>query len=270
VTEIMDASPLIVDERLRLEQVSQLVTRRSRARLTDQFIIVKDGVYAGLGQTIELLERITQERVRAATYCNPLTLLPGNVPITDYLNRLLSQNKPFVACYVDLDNFKPFNDYYGYLRGDEVLLHVAHLLQVVAARQIDFVGHIGGDDFVMILRSPDWLSRLQRLAHDFEATVRLFYNEEHRRHGGMETIDRYGQKRWSDFLTLSGAILNSRDENLSTAEDISERLQVIKREAKAIPGNCLLMPTTGGYANLLEPADVEASPLFSPALAQAR
>jgi diguanylate cyclase (GGDEF)-like protein len=165
VTEIMNASPLVVDERLRLEQVSQLVTRRSRARLTDQFII-----------------------------------------------RLLSQNKPFVACYVDLDNFKPFNDYYGYLRGDEVLLHVAHLLQVVAARQTDFVGHIGA----------------------------------------------------------SGAILNARDEELSSAEEISERLQMIKREAKAIPGNCLLMPITGGYLNLLEHAKSDASPSLSPALVRVR
>jgi diguanylate cyclase (GGDEF)-like protein len=270
VTEIMDTSPLIVDQRLRLEQVSQLVTRRSRARLTDQFIIVRDGVYAGLGQTIELLERITQERVRAATHCNPLTFLPGNVPITDYLNRLLSQDKPFVACYVDLDNFKPFNDHYGYLRGDEVLLHVAHLLQAVAARQTDFVGHIGGDDFVMIMRSPDLIARLKRLVHDFEASVRLFYNEEHRMNGGIETIDRYGERRWFEFLTLSVAILNARDEDVSTAEDISERLQSIKREAKAIPGNCLLMPTAGGYINLLEPADVGASSSFSQALTQTR
>lgn len=251
VSDIMDTAPLIVDERLRLEQVSQLVTRRSRMSLAEQFIIVRDGLYVGLGQTIELLERITQERVRAATHSNPLTFLPGNVPITDNLNRLLGQGRPFVVCYIDLDNFKPFNDHYGYLKGDEVLLHTASLLQSVAARQTDFVGHVGGDDFVMIMRSPDWRARLDRLVHEFEASVRLFYSEEHRVIGGIETADRYGQRRWFEFLTLSVAILNAANENLSSADEVSELLQAIKREAKAIAGSCLLIRSGDGYLNLL-------------------
>ncbi|HEX4153965.1 MAG TPA: GGDEF domain-containing protein [Steroidobacteraceae bacterium] len=255
VREVMDTTPLIVDERLRLEQVSQLVTRRARERLTEQFIIVRDGRYVGIGQTIELLERITQERVRTATYSNPLTLLPGNVPIRDTLDRWLGQHRPFVVCYVDLDNFKPFNDCYGYLKGDEVLLHVAQLLQAAAAPQVDFLGHIGGDDFVLIMRSADWAARLERLVHDFEASVRLFYSEEHRVMGGIETHDRHGQRRWFEFLTLSVAIVSTADERLSTAEEVSERLQLIKTEAKAIAGNCLLIRAGDGYIDLLGRAD---------------
>jgi len=255
VLEIMDVEALVVDVRLRLEQVSQLVTRRWRERLTEQFIFVRDGLYLGLGQTIDLLERITLERVRAATHSNPLTRLPGNGPINDNLNRLLSQGRSFVVCYVDLDNFKPFNDHYGYFKGDEVLLHVARLLQAISARQTDFVGHIGGDDFVIIFRSDDWLPRLEKLVHDFEASVRLFYSEEHRRMGGIDTVDRYGQRRWFEFLTLSIAVLSTAEESIKSVEEVSERLQHLKLEAKAIAGNCLLAPRLGGYVNLLRNAD---------------
>jgi diguanylate cyclase (GGDEF)-like protein len=255
VQEIMDVEALVIDVRLRLEQVSQLVTRRWRERLTEQFIFVRDGVYLGLGQTIDLLERITLERVRAATHSNPLTRLPGNGPVNDNLNRLLSQGRSFVVCYVDLDNFKPFNDHYGYFKGDEVLLHVARLLQAISARQIDFVGHIGGDDFVIIFRSDDWLPRLEKLVHDFEASVRLFYSEEHRLMGGIDTVDRYGQRRWFEFLTLSIAVLSTAEESMKSVEEISERLQHLKREAKAIAGNCLLAPRLGGYVNLLRKSD---------------
>ncbi|MDB6083449.1 MAG: hypothetical protein JWN43_1330, partial [Gammaproteobacteria bacterium] len=259
VTEVMDGAPLIIDARLRLEQVSQLVTRRSRIRLTDQFIIARDGLYLGIGQTIDLLERITQEKVRTATHSNPLTKLPGNLPITDNLKRLLGQDRSFVVCYVDLDNFKPFNDHYGYLKGDEVLLHVAKLLQASVVPQADFVGHLGGDDFVVIFRSPDWEARLQTLIQRFEASVQSFYSEEHRVMGGIDALDRYGERRWYAFLTMSIGIINTADEQFATAEEVSERLQHLKREAKSIVGNCLLVQRPGGFVNLLSPAPPEAA-----------
>jgi EAL domain-containing protein (putative c-di-GMP-specific phosphodiesterase class I)/GGDEF domain-containing protein/CBS domain-containing protein len=252
VAEVMDGAPLLVDASLRLEQVSQLVTRRSRVRVTEQFIVVKDGRYLGVGQTIDLLERITQERVRVATHSNPLTLLPGNVPIADHMNRLLSQGRSFVACYLDLDNFKPFNDHYGYSKGDEVLLHVSRLLQAAVARHTDFIGHIGGDDFIVLMRSSDWLLRLKRLVNDFEGGVRVFYSEEHRVAGGIDTTDRYGQQRRFKFLTLSVALFDTAELPVQSAEDIAQRLNDIKHAAKCINGSCLLMQRPTGPVDLLK------------------
>jgi EAL domain-containing protein (putative c-di-GMP-specific phosphodiesterase class I)/GGDEF domain-containing protein/CBS domain-containing protein len=261
VTEVMDAAPLLIEADLRLEQVSQLVTRRSRVRVTEQFIVVKDGRYLGVGQTIDLLERITQERVRVATHSNPLTLLPGNVPIADHMNRLLSQGRTFVACYLDLDNFKPFNDHYGYLKGDEVLLHVARLLQAAVARHVDFIGHVGGDDFILLMRSGDWLERLKRLVHDFEGGVRVFYSEEHRVAGGIDTEDRYGQRRQFEFLTLSVALFDTAELRVESAEEIAQRLNDIKHAAKCIRGSCLLMQRPTGQVDLLQRADPGAATL---------
>ena len=97
-----------------------------------------------------LLKRITELQIRNARYANPLTLLPGNVPINEHVEHLLENYLPFTACYFDLDNFKPFNDLYGYSRGDMVIRLLGTILQSACNPQCDFIGHIGGDDFMII------------------------------------------------------------------------------------------------------------------------
>jgi diguanylate cyclase (GGDEF)-like protein len=258
VTAIMDATPLIVDARLRLEQTSRLVTRKSRMQGTDQFIIVRDGRYAGVGHTVDLLTHITQSRIQAATHCNPLTTLPGNVPIHDSLERLIQQDRPFVVAYVDLDNFKPFNDHYGYARGDQLLLQLSQVLVSAIAGRTDFVGHIGGDDFVVILRSPDWALRLARVIEEFAARVHSVYSTEDLAQGGIEACDRHGERRMFRLLSLSIAVLDSRTRRFGSAEDVSERLQAAKRRAKAVDGNCLWYEGPLGGRNLLEDPEIVA------------
>ena len=258
VSAIMDATPLIVDARLRLEQTSRLVTRKSRIQGTDQFIIVRDGRYAGVGHTIDLLTHITQSRIQAATHCNPLTTLPGNVPIHDNLERIIQQDRPFVVAYADLDNFKPFNDHYGYARGDQVLLQLSQVLVSSIARRTDFVGHIGGDDFVIILRSPDWALRLARVIEEFAARVNSMYASQDLARGGIEALDRNGERRTFRLLSLSIAVLDSRARRFRSAEEVSEHLQSAKRHAKAVAGNCLWYEGPLGGRNLLEDPEIVA------------
>lgn len=264
VSAIMDSTPLIVDARLRLEQTSRLVTRKSRIHGTDQFIIVRDGRYAGVGHTIDLLAHITQSRIQAATHCNPLTTLPGNVPIHDNLERFIQQDRPFVVGYADLDNFKPFNDHYGYAKGDQVLLQLAQVLAGSIARRTDFVGHIGGDDFVVILRSPDWALRLARVIEEFAARVNGLYSTQDLARGGIEAFDRYGERRTFRLLSLSIAVLDSRTRRFSSAEDVSEHLQAAKRRAKAVEGNCLWYEGPQGGRNLLEDPEFVTQSAASP------
>jgi EAL domain-containing protein (putative c-di-GMP-specific phosphodiesterase class I)/GGDEF domain-containing protein len=252
ISDVMDDAPLIIDSRLRLEQVSQLVTRHSRKLGTDQFIVTRDGVYAGVGYTLNLLERITQDRVRIAAQSNPLTLLPGNIPINDRIGRLILEGRPFVVCYADLDNFKAFNDEYGFTRGDQLLMHLAKILQGAIARPTDFLGHIGGDDFIVMLRSTNWRARLRALIREFESTVRLFYDEKHRHAGGLDMVDRIDLSRNRGFVSLSVAILNVDTNQLRDADAISDRLRSIKRESKARPGSCLLVHEADGFVDLLQ------------------
>ena len=253
VTAVMDTAPLVIDSRLRLEQVSRLVTRKSHRHLTEQFIIARRGVYAGVGHTIDLLHHLTRQEVEVAAHSNPLTGLPGNGPINDETERLLRSGARFVVAHVDLDDFKPFNDAYGYAHGDQVLLHVAQLLREAGAPRSDFIGHLGGDDFVLLLRSPDWQNRLRWAVTEFARSVAGFYSPEHRRAGFLETTDRYGALRRFPLLTLSAAILdvNPAEAALSSARAIAERLTPLKQAAKRTPGHCLLCATANGTHDLL-------------------
>ena len=83
-----------------------------------------------------------------------LTFLPGNIPISQHIERLLKKRVLFVACYADMNNFKPFNDYYGYWRGDEMIRLLARIAMEQCDSQRDFLGHVGGDDFVLLRRRP--------------------------------------------------------------------------------------------------------------------
>jgi len=258
ISMLMDTDALIVDERLRLEQASRLVTRRLRLASTNQFIIVRDGCYAGMGHALDLLMHITEGRIKAATHSNPLTALPGNVPTRERITRLIEQGRVFVVGYADLDDFKPYNDHYGYAKGDQVLLQLAQVLVSAVARGTDFVGHIGGDDFVLLLRSPDWIVRLARVIEEFAARARSLYSDADLARGGIETLDRYGQRRLFPLLTLSLAIVDSSVHRFRNADEVSEWLQAAKRRAKAVEGNCLWYEGPAGGRNLLEDPELLA------------
>ncbi|MBJ3774024.1 diguanylate cyclase, partial [Klebsiella pneumoniae] len=155
ISRLMSPDFLAVELTQSLQKVSRLLTSRARQRIEEDFIIIQNGRYLGLGRVIDVLKLITEQKLQQARHANPLTLLPGNVPIQQCLGRLLQQQREAAVCYVDLDSFKPFNDLYGYAKGDEVLLCLAQCLNERVDPARDFVGHIGGDDFMLVLGSPD-------------------------------------------------------------------------------------------------------------------
>ncbi|MEG6658210.1 diguanylate cyclase, partial [Pseudomonas aeruginosa] len=162
ISRLMSDDFLAVELGQTLQQVSRLLTSRARQRIEEDFIVTRGGHYAGMGRVIDVLRLITEEKLQQARHANPLTLLPGNVPIQQCLERLLQQRREAVICYIDIDSFKPFNDLYGYARGDEVLLCLAQCLSERIDPGSDFVGHIGGDDFMLVLGPEDWRTRIDR------------------------------------------------------------------------------------------------------------
>jgi diguanylate cyclase (GGDEF)-like protein len=249
ISTLMDTNPLLVDADLRLEQVSRLVTRGFRERLQEQFIVTDHGQYIGLARMVDLLRSITQEQIRVARYSNPLTTLPGSVPIYDFVNRLLRRGKRFVLAHADIDHFKPFNDIYGYAKGDEALLIVAKAIGAYTSPRIDFLGHVGGDDFVIAFRSHDWRDRLERALADVARELAALYKPEHIAQGGILTTDRYGVRRLFPLLSVSvGALVCDMGTADVSAEDLSYHLAPLKARAKTRSGNTVEVERYGDMA----------------------
>jgi len=241
ISRLMSQDFLAVELKQSLQKVSRLLTSRARQRIEEDFIIIQGGRYLGLGRVIDVLKLITEQKLQQARHANPLTLLPGNVPIQQCLSRLLQQQREAAVCYVDIDSFKPFNDLYGYAKGDEVLLCLAQCLNERVDPARDFVGHIGGDDFMLVLGSTDWREKLGRLIEDFQSQCRRFYREEHLQAGCFVAHNRHGQRQEYALLSLSiGVVHVSKEDCLQLdASRLAELASEAKRHAKAVPGYSL-------------------------------
>ena len=241
VASVMNRAAVQIDARARLDQVSRLVTARTAGRPRDDFIVTRNGRYLGMGRTIDLLRHITAQQIQAAKQSNPLTGLPGNREIQTHIAQWLACRRSFVACHLDLDHFKAFNDAYGYARGDQVLLHVAQVVTHAARPRVDFVGHVGGDDFVFLMRSQDWSLRLTAIVEELEASLINFHSTEHRKARGLDGVDRDGVERRFPLLSASLAAVEIDGRRPITAEEVADALQVTKRAAKAKAGcSCML------------------------------
>jgi diguanylate cyclase (GGDEF)-like protein len=251
VTAVMESPTLLIDSQLRLEQVSRLVTQKGKPRLTEEFVITKDGRYHGLGQTIDVLRLITEQQLQSAKHSNPLTLLPGNAAVRSCIDRLIENRKRFVVAYFDLDSFKPYNDVYGFAHGDQVILHLAGLLKSAFSARLDFVGHVGGDDFLVVMRSADWRERVLRVLERFSATVSNFYSPEHAAAGHIVAADREGQQKQFPMLTVSVAALDSETMGAGSADAIAHLLTHVKKMAKQQPGNSFVLRSDERVVDLL-------------------
>lgn len=240
-TQLMDVSPLIVDESMPIQDLSRLVTSVSQHAIHESFIITEDGRYFGVGSINDMVALITDMQIRAARYANPLTQLPGNVPINEHIERLLAGEASFVACYADLDAFKPFNDVYGYRRGDDLIQLVAQVLSEVCEPRGDFLGHIGGDDFLVLFQSQDWRTRCEYALAQFNERAQAYFNDEDRHRGGIVTEDRLGRSVFHALPTLSIGALPVEPDTYGSHHEISAAAAEAKRQAKRIPGNSLFV-----------------------------
>ncbi len=239
VRSFMDTQPLMVERSMSVEQVSQLVTDNMQLRLEEEFIITDKGSFAGLGRVVDLLRKITELQVRNARYANPLTLLPGNVPIYEALEKQLAAGGTFVVAYCDLDNFKPFNDVYGYGKGDQVIQRLAEIVMAEADRELDFVGHVGGDDFILVMTSADWRRRCERMLAEFQGGVGYFYSDQDRQHGGIWGSDRSGQRCFYPMLSLSIGVVTPAPGACSSHHEVAAMASDAKHQAKQQAGNSL-------------------------------
>lgn len=236
------AEPFLIEQDSTLEDASRLITGRLDKRFEHQaFIITHQGNYRGMGWIMDLLEKITDLRISSARYANPLTLLPGNVPIQERIDRLLQAGQPFAVAYCDLDHFKPYNDVYGYERGDRVIQQVGQLLTAHADPAQDFVGHIGGDDFIAIFQSVAWQARCQAILDAFAQTISGFYHVADWERGGIQGKDRQGKAMFFPLLSLSIGVVQPDPIHCRSHHDVAVLATDAKHQAKLQAGNALFI-----------------------------
>lgn len=171
---------------------------------------------------------------------NPLTKLPGNITITRQLQHRIEKKEIFAIAYADLDYFKPYNDIYGFARGDEVIKMLGRLIyNIVKENQTknSFVGHIGGDDFIYIME-PDLVEKTSKLIIEhYEKIIPAFYDLDDRVKGYIESVDREGNKRTFPIMSLSIGITHNKYKSFVHYGEVAHLLAEMKKYAKSVTGS---------------------------------
>ncbi|MCL6479986.1 MAG: EAL domain-containing protein [Peptococcaceae bacterium] len=240
IASIMDRFPLMVEEDTPIETVSQVAMNRDKIKLYDYIIVTGKQLFKGVVSVQTLLDTMTRIRLEMARGANPLTGLPGNIAIEQELLRRTSESRPFSIIYTDLDYFKSYNDRYGFESGDRVILFTSRLLNGVLrkyGREKDFLGHIGGDDFIAVTEKEYADALCKRIIRYFDRLIKSFYAPEDRREGRISGYDREGRERWFPFISISMAVIECGEGEMLDLKTISEKAAQLKRFAKSIPGS---------------------------------
>lgn len=204
---------------------------------SDGVLIVKESQYGGFLHARSLLKILNEKSIQIARDQNPLSKLPGNILIQEYLAAAaVSQDDAYHFAYLDFDFFKPFNDTYGFRTGDRAILMFADILRAFFGREGRFVGHVGGDDFFIGFRNIPQavvMSEVRQAVDKFKTDVESLYSPEDRRNGYISGISRAGRAEHFPLLTTSGAVIHKpADRNLPNLDMLSSLIASGKKAAK--------------------------------------
>ncbi len=218
----------------------------NKRQLREQLLEIKQGIDDYLikpPDPLDLRVRIEMaiKRSQYSFYSSPLTGLPGGRIIEELLKEKFGKGMAFSFGYIDIDNFKYFNDVYGYLKGDRVLMQTAYLLYTTiksCGNKDDFIGHIGGDDFVFMTTSDRYKSISENFISLFDRLIPFHYSDADRSKGYISARDRTHKVKNIPLMSVSVAIITK--DNLPGAKNViamNERLAEIKSYLKTIPGS---------------------------------
>ncbi len=243
VGRIMDKAPLVVEGATALEDVAALAMNRDATKIYDDIIVVEDSKLLGVVSVQRMLDQLTQTQVELAKGANPLSGLPGNVSIERDIEHRAKEGVPTAMGYIDLDNFKVYNDVYGFERGDRIILLTAEILREAMkahGNEDDFLGHVGGDDF-LIMAAPERAEAICRHAMDaFAVRSKELYSEEDVARGYIVGKGRDGQLGQFPLTSLSIAVIDCPMDGAFSMAGLSNSTAVVKKKAKAMEGNSLV------------------------------
>lgn len=241
---LMDKSPLYVNYETTIDTASKLAINRTSEKLYDYIVVLKDNLYYGIVSVKDLLEKMTELEVNYAKHLNPLSGLPGNLLIEQKLKEVVLKPAPFTILYIDIDNFKIYNDIYGFERGDRMLEFLSRItLEAIsaAAPPNPFIGHIGGDDFVIVIEGYEAGPICRFILDSFQKGTANFYTPEHLENRFVRAKNRYGKEEQYNLVTLSIAGVSNKSRSFMDIYELAEHAGKIKKKCKEIWDNAFIL-----------------------------
>lgn len=243
IDTFMERDCIIVDEDTTLDEISKiLLQKKDKTYLYECIVLTKHSKFSGIVPFDKLIHQLFEIQIQLAKGSNPLTGLPGNIAIEREIEKRMNSNILFEIAYIDMDNFKAYNDAYGFKAGDKIILLLAKIISHICNKKgkgAFFIGHVGGDDFVIIGSA----NKLEKMCHCivslFERLSKVFYSKEDLQNGFITGKTREGNIQKYPLITLSIGILRCR--GYCSFSEFSKRVAEIKSYAKSIKGNSVVV-----------------------------
>ncbi|MBU4490951.1 MAG: EAL and GGDEF domain-containing protein [Euryarchaeota archaeon] len=235
IHDLMEQPSMIVEANTTLEDVAQRIQSRKSEFLYDDICVTKSGKYHGIVAVHILLNAITERSLILARNANPLTGLPGNESIQREINKRISQNMRFDVCYIDIDNFKPYNDHYGFEKGDMVIKTLSCIIEDSLKPEdfdFSFVGHIGGDDFIVIAPPQISLPVCEKIISSFESALPVLHDTEDHDKGYYVSKNRRDEEETFNLLSISIGIVSSEVHKIKSFAQLASIATEVKKAAK--------------------------------------
>lgn len=232
VLHVMNRDFLCVDYEMSISEVSDMAVRRRNADVYDFIVVVREGKYFGIVTIKDLLVKASQINIEMARESNPLTGLPGNRFIEKNIEGCIQEKQPYSVLYIDLDNFKEYNDVYGFEKGDCVIRTLADILRDYEEKEV-FIGHVGGDDFVLTIHgTADAQKMCEEISERFAEAVLPLYNEEDAARGYVKATGRDGKTGIFPLVSATAVFVTDTGDGFASQYELTEELARRKKAAK--------------------------------------
>lgn len=240
VASIMSEDFLSVDYMTPIDIVIKKAMARPKDEIYDYITVTKNGKYYGIATVKNIIEKTIEIEVDNARHSNPLTGLPGNVLIEQSIEDCIFSRSNYSVLYFDIDNFKAYNDIYGFERGDKVIKSLALNINENTPSG-SFVGHIGGDDFIAILNSWEVAEICKKIIIDFNEFVQTCYEKKDLENGYITAQNRHGIVERFPLLSVSIAVLTNKNKDFVSVYALAKESMRLKKICKQSVGSSYII-----------------------------
>ncbi len=245
IRDLMSPVALVIDAQTPIRDAAQAIQGLGGESRIDNVCVTRDSLYEGIIDVNRFINAMTEANLSLAKGANPLTGLPGNESIQREINERLRSGRTFDIAYIDIDNFKPYNDYYGFQRGDEVIRALGDIIKNMSltapSLKAIFCGHIGGDDFIMITDPHLGQAAASRIILAFERLRPTLHGADDFAAGCYTATNRKGETETFPLLSLSIGIVNTLQTPVDSFGQLASLATEVKRMAKKQSGSSIFI-----------------------------